>query len=192
MTAALRRPERVPALKEMLDQYLPGRVVDLGSGTAFASLIAAEAGWSVTSVDTRTDRWPEPRPEGIEWQTGDVRTTSLESYDLVLCLGLFYHLTVEDQVDLLSRLECPMILDTHVGRRAGSQHPLTDSVRLGYAGSDYPEPDDSNPLSSWGNETSFWPTVESLVQMVEDQGLYADVGPWTDVDRLFIHVKEGK
>ena len=64
------------------------------------SIAAADAGWRVTALDARGDRFPEDGR--VDWQVGDVRSADLGGYDVVACLGLFYHLTVDDQLDLLN------------------------------------------------------------------------------------------
>ena len=97
----------------MLGWFTPGRLVDLGAGHGAFSIRAADAGWDVTAVDARTTRFPDDAR--IQWIHQDVRETSLQGYDLIVNLGLFYHLTLDDQLSLLDRAAgTPMILDTHV------------------------------------------------------------------------------
>lgn len=114
----------------------------------------------MTAVDARTERWS--RREDIEWIQADVRGFDVAVFDVVACLGLFYHLPCADQLDLLKRC-CgkPLILDTH--------YSLSTSVVCnGYQGQMYREP--GLLTSSWGNAESFWPLESDLVRMLSDCG----------------------
>ena len=92
---------RRPLFINLLSLFEPGKVVDLGAGHGGFSIHAADLGWEVTAVDARTERWK--KDERITWVQQDVREHDLSGYDLICCLGLFYHLTVEDQLDFLRR-----------------------------------------------------------------------------------------
>jgi 2-polyprenyl-3-methyl-5-hydroxy-6-metoxy-1,4-benzoquinol methylase len=155
----------------MLSWFPPGSLVDLGAGHGMFSVRAAEAGWKVTAVDARTVRFQDdPR---VTWVQQDVREASLDQYDLILNLGLFYHLTLEDQLALLDRaMGKPMILDTHVStpnpRGKGLSEPLTQH---GYQGRLYSEEEHQHtPTASWGNLSSFWPTPRALRRMLHERG----------------------
>jgi 2-polyprenyl-3-methyl-5-hydroxy-6-metoxy-1,4-benzoquinol methylase len=87
--------------EKLLELFRTGRMVDLGTGHGKFAILAADRGWDVTAVDARVDRWPDD--SRIAWVQEDVRQHVLTPYDLVVCLGLFYHLTCEDQLGLLSR-----------------------------------------------------------------------------------------
>ena len=149
----------------MLGWFSPGHLVDLGAGHGLYSIRAADAGWKVTAIDARTVRFPEdPR---ITWLHEDVRNTSLEGYDLIVNLGLFYHLTLDDQLFLLDRAAgTPMILDTHVATKQPKGYGLSEPVRQrGYSGRLYSEANKQDrPTASWGNLDSFWPTPAALRQ----------------------------
>lgn len=151
---------RKQLFRECLVQFTPARMIDLGAGAGIFSRIAAASGWEVLAIDARRDRWV---PNGqIEFRQQDVRDTSVTGFDLAACLGLFYHLTAADQLRLLSQCAAvgvPIILDTH--------YALSASVtRYGYQGRDYAE--GRRVTSSWGNQTSFWPTLGELHRMASD------------------------
>jgi predicted RNA methylase len=169
----------------MLAQFTPGRLVDLGAGHGKFSLRAARAGWEVTAVDARTERFPEdPR---VTWVHEDVRTVSLEGYDLIVCLGLFYHLTIDDQLSLLDRAAgTPMILDTHVGV-PNSTFPLSEvTVQRGYRGRMYQERDLEAHTASWENTESFWPVPKAQQRMLTERGyVVLTATPWYLPDRTF-------
>lgn len=181
---AVRRARR-EAFTQLLKLYTPGRVVDLGAGHGAFSCWAADLGWDVTAVDARTERWPDD--ERIRWVRSDVRTVDLAPYDLVLCLGLFYHLALDDQLDLLARAAGrPMMLDTHLDHGT-HDHGLSDreTPRKGYTGRFYTEP--KALTSAVGNERSFWPTLATFHRMLHDAGFSTvlTVEPWYLGDRTF-------
>ena len=116
-------------------------------------------------------RFPEdPR---ITWVQQDIRTVSLDGYDLIVNLGLFYHLTLDDQLFLLDRAAGrPMILDTHVANNKPTKFVLSEPVsQKGYSGQFYSEANKQHhPTASWGNASSFWPTPASLRKMLNERG----------------------
>ena len=175
---------RLEIFGQLLGLFQPGRLVDLGAGHGLFSILATKAGWQVMAVDARTERNTPAR--GVTWVESDVRQFPLEGYDLVACLGLFYHLTVEDQIDLLQRSrDTPIIIDTHLANGRSRFH-LSDLVELhGYSGRWFEEIE--GHASSWRNERSFWPTPDSFLRMLEDAGfrLMTAVEPWYLPDRTF-------
>ena len=165
---------RLRIFDTMLGWFPPGRLVDLGAGHGAFSIRAADAGWDATAVDARTTRFPDdPR---VTWVHQDVREVSFEGYDLIVNLGLFYHLTLDDQLDLLDRAAgTPMILDTHVVTDRPSSFTLSEPVReRGYEGRLYSEPGTINSpaarRSAWGNRSSFWATPAALQRMLDERG----------------------
>ena len=176
--------DRIRIFGHLLALFPPGRLVDLGAGHGKFSRVAAEAGWEVTAVDARTER--NAATPGVIWVEADVRDVDLDGYDMVACLGLFYHLTAEDQLDLLARCQgAPLIIDTHLANGL-STHPLGGEVELqGYTGRVYHE--GTGLLSSWGNQQSFWPTPDSFHKMLGQAGynLVLAVEPWYLPDRTF-------
>ncbi len=183
-------PARINWFQRMLGLFPPGRLIDLGSGHGTFARDAADAGWTVTALDARGDRYPTDEPR-VNWQVGDVRTADLTGFDLILCLGLFYHLTVDDQIDLLARCSGrPIILDTHVAndRKGGHPYRLSEPVTVrGYTGRHYLEPDQAtHSHASWGNELSFWPRTRDLYKMLADHGYDVLTGtPWYEPSRTF-------
>jgi SAM-dependent methyltransferase len=152
---------RMDILRGILAGFTPGRAVDLACGTGLFAETAAAAGWQVTAVDVRRREWP-PHPR-VTYLQQDVRDADLAGYDLVLCLGVFYHLTLPDQVALLAKCAgTPLVLDTHVSLHGGESED-------GYDGHYYPE-DCSQVLSAWGNDRSWWPAEASLRRMLAAAG----------------------
>ena len=124
--------------------------------------VTRDLGWRVTAVDVRTERMP--RDSGIEWVQSDVRERPARWQRLHLILGLFYHLSSGDQLDLLRRAAGTLtIIDTHVARAPPSVSPSRCARRLGRTANEgvhFKETLDE-PTASWGSHESFWPTEES-------------------------------
>jgi hypothetical protein len=176
---------RLQAFQQLLGLFDPGHLVDLGAGHGRFSLQAADLGWEVTAVDARTKRFPDdPRPR---WVRADVRTVDLAHYDLIACLGLFYHLALDDQLDLLARAAGrPMIIDTHLDHGT-HEHELSErrEPRPGYVGRFYDEP--RALTSAVGNRASFWPTLATFHRMLHEAGFVTvlTLDPWITGDRTF-------
>lgn len=175
---------------QMLGMFPPGRLIDLGAGHGAFSRRATDRGWQATALDARGDRYPDDDPR-VDWQVGDVRDVDFSGYDLVVNLGLFYHLTLDDQLDLLGRTRgIPMILDTHVAndRPVPMKRSLSKPVTLqGYTGRLYTEPDQTtNSPASWGNDQSFWPRTRDLYAMLGAFGYdVLTATPWYLPSRTF-------
>ncbi len=178
---------RFQLFDSLLGLFPPGKALDLGAGHGQFSLRAADAGWEVTAVDARDERFPED--ERVRWIQQDVREADLDGYDLVFCLGLFYHLTIGDQLTLLRKASgTPLILDTHLASPRPTK-PLSARVTAeGYQGRYYQEKAwESRPTASWKNEVSFWPNAPSFYRMLEEHGYSAVFAgsPWVTKDRTF-------
>lgn len=187
-------PLRLKWFTHMLRSLPTGSLVDLGSGHGVFARLAADEGWQVTALDARGDRYPID--DRIDWQIGDVRDFDAPPYDAVLCLGLFYHLTLDDQLQLLETCRGrPIILDTHVAnsapvpmiRRLTKMRKVTAANGLTFFGKLYTEPDQAtNSPASWGNDHSFWPHPRALYRMLEIHGYdVLTATPWYLPSRTF-------
>ncbi len=180
---------RLALFDQLLALVPPGRCIDLGAGHGKFSIRASQAGWDVVAVDARSDRFPAVR--GIEFVESDVRQVDVTGYDLILCLGLFYHLTLDDQVDLLRRcVGTPMLIDTHVatGEHRTAPGALSGVVDVGDSrGVWYREGGNADLLSGWDNDRSFWHTPESLVRLLAESGfpVTLEASPHIQPDRRF-------
>ncbi|MEP9386177.1 class I SAM-dependent methyltransferase [Mesorhizobium sp. KR9-304] len=160
-----------------------GTLIDLGAGHCGFSRIANAMGWKATALDVRTARRPDLPPE-IAFIHADLNSEAWnpDDYDLILCLGVYYHLDQTMQHALLRRCRGkPLIIDTHFANPAGTinGYGLGDVYELnGETGADFKEaPDlDENTrksmalLSSFINPTSWWQTKDSLLQTIHDHG----------------------
>jgi len=183
-----RNRRRLALFDQLLALVPAGRCVDLGAGHGKFSQRAAAAGWDVVAVDARAERFPTM--PGVQFVHGDVRAFDPVGFDLVLCLGLFYHLTIEDQVGLLARAaDTPLLLDTHVATGIHDDPAaLSEPCQVDeHEGVWYVEGPAEDPLASWGNDRSFWHTPASLLRLLHAHG-YATVleaDPWVGPDRRF-------
>lgn len=178
---------RLELFDGLLGQFSPGKVIDLGAGHGLFSSRAADAGWDVTAVDARTERFPSD--SRITWVEQDVREADLTGYDLIFCFGLFYHLTLDDQLALLAKASgTPLIIDTHLAT-AEPTHSLSGPVTVkGYRGRYYSEKGwQRRATASWSNDRSFWPRPRAFYRMLAEHGyraVYAG-SPWVTTDRTF-------
>jgi methyltransferase family protein len=112
----------------------------------------------------------------------DVRNLSKHkhgSFDVVLCLGILYHLAASDGVELLGRIydvcQRAVIIDTHVALFGEEQVTIGAEV---FSGRSYCEfPSNTPPerkqralASSLDNDSSFWMTEESLCRCLKAVG----------------------
>jgi len=130
----------------------------------------------VTAVDARTDRVP-PYINEINFVQSDVRDFDLSGFGVILILGILYHLTLKDQIDLLDR--CPIgsdvVVDTEIyvpelvvrseNRNRFADRVITDGE---YEGISYPEL--NNTMASWKNPESFWHSEESIHRLFKNCG----------------------
>lgn len=94
------------SVRTLLALIEPGQLLDPGAGRENVSLSAAELGWQVAAVDSRTGHSPEParkpdpamvgRVRIIRWAQADVREfpTGAPEYALICVHGLLHHLDV--------------------------------------------------------------------------------------------------
>ncbi len=185
------RVRRLQLFDGLLGTLPKGRTVDLGTGHGMFAMRAADLGWDVTAVDARDERFPVD--DRVTWVRQDIREFDLASFDLILCLGLWYHLTAADQQALLKRMAgTPVIIDTHLatgGHIDSHERKLSKPVTVdGYRGRMYSERGwDARPTASWGNDDSFWPTRKAFLSMLAEHGypvVYAGI-PWVTPDRTF-------
>lgn len=104
---------------------------------------------------------------------GDARALSRErhgEFDVVLCLGLLYHLDGPEVIEMAERLASVCrgyaVIETQVGlsRRATVHHGGRRHSGIWYA------EDVAQPGASLDNPRSFWPTRASLLNLLADAG----------------------
>lgn len=187
------------------------RVLDLACLEGLYGIELARHGAEVIGIEAREANTEKSRfardalaLENITVVQDDVRNLSVEKYgyfDVVLCLGILYHLDVPDVFDFVQKMAdvCKrvVIIDTHVG--------LTPNKSYVYKGEEYrgrifsehaPSSTKEERLKSlWAsvdNEESFWFTRPSLFNLLSRAGFSsvytcqnpAVPGQWIDRDTL--------
>jgi SAM-dependent methyltransferase len=119
---------------------------------------------------------------GFEVRQGDVRELSAEregEWDLILCLGLLYHLDAPDVFefvhDMAAMCRRALVLDTHV---AVAPRKTREHRGRSYSGTSYREHSpgagaaerEDNLRASLDNRESFWLTRPSLFNLLVDAG----------------------
>lgn len=186
---------RIVQFAALLSRFPTGHLVDLGAGHGIFARVAADLGWRVTAVDARNERYPDD--DHVTWVVSDVRQfDDYDDADVVCCLGLWYHLTLDDQRQLAGRVAPrPLIIDTHMATQELPAYQEPNRSRLspvvtedGFTGRVYDEGGlESRPTASWGNRLSFWPTIASLERQMEEAGyeLFDQISPPYLADRGF-------
>jgi SAM-dependent methyltransferase len=166
----------------------PATLLDLGCGHGKYSIMARNLGFDVTAMDARPDRIPF-HEEKIKWIVKDVSDFDFSYYDVVLFLGLLYHLPFAVQMDILMKLQCRLlVIDTH--------YCLPEWENLcfigGFYGCNYHEADTIGELkarsrAAFSNTDSFLPSPETLEKMVFGAGFssFAKVLPIAKKNRTF-------
>jgi SAM-dependent methyltransferase len=159
------------------------RVLDLGALEGQYAVEFALHGAETVAIEGRKANIEKARVardalglENLELRLQDVRDLSREAhgeFDVVLCLGLLYHLDADDVFPFLAALAevCRgvLILDTHVGLRGSSAHTHDGHEYRGVRFVEHdPRASDAQRLRSlWAsldNAESFWPTRASLLR----------------------------
>ena len=108
----------------------------------------------------------EPRVQFIHANLEEFDLASLGSFDVVVCLGLLYHLPAPwELVQRISRVAPALFLWSHY-----AEPQRAKTVKNGYRGWIYPEWGFAfEPLSGM-SVSSFWPTREEFLRMLADNG----------------------
>jgi len=160
------------------------RILDLASLEGHYSFEFAASGAQVTGIEGRQSNIDKAEALGeklhlaVKFIRDDVRNLSVEkhgTFDVVLCLGILYHLDAADISPFLKSVNevCGdfAVIDTHVAlkphKRFGkySGWYFTEYVRK-----PSPVEQESSSWASIGNMRSFWPTRPSLVNALADAG----------------------
>lgn len=167
------------------------RLADLGALEGGFAIECALRGAEVVGVEGRESNLARARfaasalalEDRVEFVLDDVRNFTRARYgrfDVVLCLGLLYHLDGPDIFDLLGHLADVatrfVLIDTHIS--LGGGYTLVHAGHT-YEGRPYQEPHDDGTTghdrgayewSSLGNPRSFWLTKQSLLVALGQAG----------------------
>lgn len=165
------------------------RVLDLACLEGLYGLEFALHGAEVVGIEGREPSIEKARfaqralgLENIRFFQDDVRHISVDrhgTFDVVLCLGIFYHLDKCDIPDFLSRLAevCSrhLVIDTHLALQVndvmvsqGRQYP--GQTYIEHAPDSTPEQRLDNLWASLDNARSFWPDRASFFELLTGAG----------------------
>lgn len=175
------RPIRKHIFNWIVDTFLDpkqhNRVIDLGCGSCIFARLYRDKGFDVTAVDARTVRLPDASEmNGIKFIEQDIRDVDLAGFDIISNLGLLYHLTLEDQINLLAKtpagtvtiLETQIYVPSTLTEKGKKQ--ITAGKEGEYWGAYYAEPGNHRPTASWNNTQSFWHSPKSLMRLLRKSG----------------------
>ena len=165
------------------------RILDLGCAHGAYSIELATRGAEVLGIEGR-EAWLEQARRlkqdaalsNVEFVQDDVRNLSKEKYgefDVVLCLGILYHLDAPDVFDFVNRVAqvCRdfAIIETHFAGTPALSHEWRGKRYWGVSSTEHPDgatPEDK--LKSLGasleNSQSFWFTQASLCNILRHTG----------------------
>lgn len=165
------------------------RVLDLASAHGGYSIELAARGAQVLGIEGR-EEWLEQARRAqrdlalpnVEFVQDDVRNLSRERYgefDIVLCLGILYHLDAPDVFDFVGRVAevCRefAVIETHFTTGSTVSHCWRGMHYQGRPAAEHPPdaaPEDKlkNLGASLDNENSFWFTQASLYNILRHVG----------------------
>jgi SAM-dependent methyltransferase len=193
--------------------FAASRVLDLASLTGDFAVECALRGAEVLGIEGRSSNLDRAIQRvslpNLRFVQDDVRNLSRDKYgefDVVLCLGILYHLDEPDCFKLLESMAAVCtglaIIDTHVGLTREERVEYNGHEYRGWRYTEYPHPPTSeeieaNTWGSLGNPRSFWLTRPSLVNAIVDAGfnsVYECQFPaWNDIsaDRVALAALKG-
>jgi SAM-dependent methyltransferase len=165
-------------------------VLDLGCGDGQYTIELARLGYKIVGIEARASRLQNaPQHPNLKYRHQDARNLDPdEQFDIVLCLGLLYHLDqpatyLHQLAQITHRL---LLINTHYAERDDTSLPVhTHSLsRLahhdGVPGRWYQEAPpggwqneqemEAFSLSSWVNTRSFWIHKPALLQTLRQAG----------------------
>ena len=165
------------------------RVLDLACLEGGYALEFARSAGSVVGIEGRRPSVEKARfaaealrLSNVEFLEDDVRNLAVEKhgrFDVVLCLGILYHLDAADACRLVESITsvCTRfaVIDTHVGLRGDTVHVHRDRTYRGFTFLEHrldagPAERARSLWASLDNTTSFWPTRSSLLNLLDRAG----------------------
>jgi ubiquinone/menaquinone biosynthesis C-methylase UbiE len=193
------------------------QILDLACGEGVYAIEAALRGASVIALDARTERMNEGASaakrlglSNLRFSQEDIRNITTDShggFDIVLFLGILYHLNESDALATLKNIYNItrefVIIDTHIALTGDVKIEIDDHA---YEGHHYVEHRRSDPeelrrsrqQASLDNSTSFWFTKQSLFRLLEEVGFTSvcecnvPLEPFKPINRITIIASRGK
>jgi SAM-dependent methyltransferase len=173
------------------------RILDLAALEGMYALELAAHGAQVLAIEGREANLAKARFAAdaldlatVEFELGDVRDLSPErhgTFDVVLCLGILYHLDAPDVFAFLERIgsvcRSAAVIDTWVAGSADEQREHGDERYFGVSLFEH-EPDDPEETrqarvwSSLDNARAFAPTWPSLLRLLARSGFTSAFECW--------------
>ena len=192
-------------------------ILDIACGEGAFSIEVVIHGANVTAIDAREERMNIGRDivnnnsiRNIVFQQKDLRMLSVEEngkFDVVLLLGVLYHLDVPDSFEALEKIyemtDELLIIDTHIALTTNQSSEYKNKKYNGIKFREHYQSDtDKDKLAkvraSIDNEFSFWFTRESLVELLHDVGFssvlecHAPIEPYKAENRVTLVALKGK
>jgi SAM-dependent methyltransferase len=193
------------------------QILDLACGEGVYAVEAALRGAEVKALDARTERMGGGMKAAerlglanLSFEQEDIRHVTRDSHgqvDIVLLLGILYHLDQQDAVSVLKNVHdlCTqfVIIDTHIAVRAEAEIEHNGLIYKGRHFREHAEDDSEDVrrgrlLASVDNPTSFWFTKESLFRLLKDVGFTSvcecsvPLEPFKPQDRITIIAAKGE
>ncbi len=200
--------------KKPFDQL---RILDLACGEGVYAVEAALRGAEVRALDARTERMSEGMKAAerlgianLSFEQEDIRHVTRDSHgtvDIVLLLGILYHLDQQDAISVLKNVYelCSqfVIIDTHIAAQGEVEIEYNGRVYKGrhfreHAEDDTEEVRRGRLLASVDNPTSFWFTKQSLCRLLKEVGFtsvcecYVPLEPFKPTNRVTILAAKGE
>lgn len=199
--------------KKPFDQL---QILDLACGEGVYAIEAALRNAGVRALDARTERMSEGAEaakrlglHNLHFEQADIRNVNIGSHgsvDVVLFLGILYHLDQRDIYPVLKNLYemCRqfVVIDTHIALHGRIKIELNGQT---YQGKHFVEhaKDDTEAVrqgrlqASLDNPLSFWLTKESLFRLLKEVGFTSvcecnvPLDPFKPSDRITIIAAKG-
>lgn len=193
------------------------QILDLACGEGVYSIEAALRGAEVRALDARHERMNEGVNAAkrlglanLSFEQADVRQVTRSSHgnvDVVLFLGILYHLAESDAFSVLKNLyEISrefVIIDTHISLSGKVKIDHNNQLYEGHYYREHAEGDPeqvrrSRLLASLDNPTSFWFTKESLFRLLKEVGFtsvcecHVPIEPFKQEDRITVLAIKGE
>jgi SAM-dependent methyltransferase len=165
------------------------RILDLACGEGMYAIEAALRGAEVRGLDARTERMNEGARaaerlslKNLCFEQTDIRNVNVGSHgsvDVVLFLGILYHLDQSDIFPVLKNIHemCDqfVVIDTHIALQGQTKvehdgRSYDGMLVREHADDDPEEVRRSRLLASLDNPLSFWFTKESLFRLLSEVG----------------------
>lgn len=164
------------------------RVLDLACLDGIFSIEFAQQGAEVVGIEIREANIKKAQFAGevlglnkLKFVQDDVRNISIEKYgefDIIICSGILYHLTANDAFNLIKnmyQMSDLVIIDTHISLKPNKTVEHNNDIYHGHLylehhSDETPAQREKKLWASIDNETSFWFTRPSLINLLVKQG----------------------